>query len=312
MDTNRIALYLSWHLPPYYKPFDKLEFSDIINAHSSWLINRDECKYIDSLSWWSIQQYYSMCLNKLQKFSIDKFQSFILDLWIPADAMWEVKSEAEWTLYNDDILLLRNQLHQLQKPLVLTEWRSDVEILQTAWSKLYNNTPIPFEIRCTWNWSKNSWWAKWLTNQLEYSVVISEYRPILWIYDNDDEWYNAMNWLDKSLFEDFSNETTEGKKHIDKDIIAIVLPVPESRKTYIQPKSRHLEIEHYFSDEVLKSRLMISESSFKGIDIFDIWKAKVNFATFVSQLDVSEFLNFKILFDEVINNLKLIDHRIHE
>jgi hypothetical protein len=62
MDINRIALYLSGKLPPYYgAPFDKLELIELIRATSSKGFSDDFFKLVDS------QDFYSMCLNRVSR-----------------------------------------------------------------------------------------------------------------------------------------------------------------------------------------------------------------------------------------------------
>lgn len=309
MDTNRIALYLSWHLPPYYKPFDKWEFLDLMRWAAGWLFTIEELNFLNAQSNGDKQQFYSMCLHKLQKANIADFNRVIRSIDVPDDVMWVKQVDDRLIVSNDEVNKdyehIKNELARYKKPIVVTEWKTDVTILKTAWEKLYPSKIMPFDILESWfdvepenmRWK---WSASALKAQLEYSYVISEYKTIIWIFDNDREWSEAFDWLNHLVFEK-SSKTSTIKSRLSWNITALLLPAPSIRKSYVKTNfaDRHLCIEHYFSDEVLKSYDMLVEwPSKKVFRIKDWWKKW--FSDNVCKLPPEEFNNFIKLFDLIL------------
>lgn len=67
MDINRLALYLSWKLPPYYRPeYDRLKLIEKIRALNYNTFTEDLFKIIDS------SRFYSICLNRLDEKQLEK------------------------------------------------------------------------------------------------------------------------------------------------------------------------------------------------------------------------------------------------
>jgi len=83
----------------------------------------------------------------------------------------------------------------------------------------------------------------------------------------------------------------------------MVLPLPEFRKSYTNTASytqRYFVIEHYFSDDVLEQSNMKGEAILQGVPIFEIKGNKNNFSDYIGELNQREFLNFQLLFDNML------------
>lgn len=107
IEINRIALYLSGKLPPYYKPYHKFAFIENLEANSDGIftdaIFDRIAKYVTT-----DDVFYAECLLRLQKYNNELFLSFLDILEVPFDARWriipwvqikqEVKKEFEKTI----------------------------------------------------------------------------------------------------------------------------------------------------------------------------------------------------------------------
>lgn len=85
IEINRIALYLSGKLPPYYKPYHKFAFIENLEANSDGTFTEAVfdriTKYIPT-----DEGFYAECLLRLQKYDNALFLSFLDVLEVPLDA----------------------------------------------------------------------------------------------------------------------------------------------------------------------------------------------------------------------------------
>lgn len=170
---------------------------------------------------------------------------------------------------------------------------------------MYPDKTCPFDI--IENWFEisedvlKSWWADWLRNQLNFSSVYWKERVIIWLFDNDKEWNDKFKWLDKNIFEEY-NISNDVRKHKNYNIYWLLLVPPLFREKFISKTSatkRFFQIEHYFSDEILKNYNMIKSDETFSNWIFEIWNSKDAFSKSIEKLDSSEFKNFSVLFDKI-------------
>ncbi len=84
IEINRIGLYLAGKLPPY-SPFDKLEFIEELMWVFPENFTEEIFNFIDIHSN-TIEQFYSMSLNKAKKTDVNKFIFFLDKIKIPWDA----------------------------------------------------------------------------------------------------------------------------------------------------------------------------------------------------------------------------------
>lgn len=99
IEINRIALYLSGKLPPYYKPYHKYAFIENLEANSDGTFTETVfdriTKYITT-----DEGFYSECLLRLQKYNDTLFLSFLDILEVPLDARGKI---VPWTQEKSEI-----------------------------------------------------------------------------------------------------------------------------------------------------------------------------------------------------------------
>ncbi|NIY90503.1 ATP-dependent nuclease, partial [Vibrio campbellii] len=167
-------------------------------------------------------------------------------------------------------------------PLVVTEGKTDQKILTIAWSKLYPDTDLPFEIISSGieiDESSRRGSAESVRKSLEYASTISD-KTIIGLFDNDHEGNVRFKGLSKDIFEEHSLES-RSRKHLSKNIFGLTLPVPSHRTAFINEQSlnqRYIAIEHFFSDQVLESNNMKGESILPGSEVFEIIGNKNRFS----------------------------------
>ncbi len=303
LEINRISLYLAWKLPPYYKPFDKMEFMEELMWIFSDEFSESTFNFIQNQSK-TDEQFYSMSLNKAKRINKAKLVLFLDKINVKDDARSIIQDRKESEINWKEELQLK--IKELTKPIIITEWKTDVKILNIAWNKLYPDLECPFNIIENWieKWNElpKNGSAEWLKNQLNYSTIYWKDRLIIWLFDNDKEWNEQFKWLYKDLFEKY-DLYKDIRKHKDYNIYWLLLQVPEFRKNYVSSddiKQRYFQIEHYFSDEILNENNMKKKEIIKWTWIFEIWWSKDSFSKSVEKLELKEFENFKILFERIL------------
>ena len=192
------------------------------------------------------------------------------------------------------------------KIIVITEGKTDKKLLEVAWSKLNPDTECPFKfissgIQIDENSRTGN--ADSVRRTIQTLSTFFSDLKIIGIFDNDREGYEQFNSLQPGVFEAHSFDQNH-RKHLEKNIFGMVLPLPEFRKSYTNNASytqRYFVIEHYFSDDVLEQSNMKGESILKDVPIFEIKGNKSNFSVFVEELGAIEFTNFSLLFDNILH-----------
>ena len=177
-----------------------------------------------------------------------------------------------------------DNFRKTNKPLVITEGKTDKKILETAWEKLYLNVEMPFEILDAGthpNAKNRDGGAKELNEQLRYICNFPPHHKIIGMFDNDGAGNDQFNGLQtgndgwKILTPKISNleETLVYKKHPKNEVYAILLPIPSHREIYKKPNTQlsdYLCIEHYFNDSVLNTNSLQGPTQVTGTSIFQI------------------------------------------
>jgi AAA15 family ATPase/GTPase len=190
------------------------------------------------------------------------------------------------------------------KIIVITEGKTDKKLLEIAWAKLNPDIVCPFKfissgIQIDENTRTGN--ADSVRRTIETLSTFFSDLKIIGLFDNDREGYEQFKGLRKEVFEPHTLEQNH-RKHLEKNIYGIVLPVPEFRQSYINSTSytqRYFVIEHYFSDTVLEQSNMKGESILQDVPIFEIQGNKDNFSVSIESLSVDEFSNFRLLFDNM-------------
>ncbi|MCE1169566.1 MAG: AAA family ATPase [Sphingobacteriia bacterium] len=190
------------------------------------------------------------------------------------------------------------------KIIVITEGKTDKRLLEIAWSKLNPDSECPFKfissgIQIDENTRTGN--ADSVRRTIETLSTFFSDLHIVGLFDNDREGYEQFKGLRQGVFEPH-NLVQNHRKHLDKNIYGIVLPVPGFRANYINPDSftqRYFVIEHYFPDEILQLNTMIGESILPDVQIFEIKGDKNLFSRVVENLESDKFSNFTLLFETI-------------
>lgn len=189
------------------------------------------------------------------------------------------------------------------KPIVLTEGKTDQKIIETAWSKLYGDLDMPYTIIASglhFDEDKRTGNADTVRRSLEYLANIVNHK-IIGLFDNDREGNECFKGLNQTIFEDHDLQN-QVRKHRTKDIYGLTLPVPEFRSNFVNRNSlvqRYFVIEHYFSDQVLTDNNLKDDPIIEGTTVFNIKGKKSDFSENCVNYQLADFDNFRILFEKL-------------
>lgn len=102
-----------------------------------------------------------------------------------------------------EIQELKNYISQLTRPLVITEGKTDVILIETAWQKLYPKEQIFFECQSSgieFEEDERQGNADSVRRKLEHLSTLAT-RPIIGLFDNDREGNEQFKSLSKKIFE---------------------------------------------------------------------------------------------------------------
>lgn len=197
---------------------------------------------------------------------------------------------------------VKSEINKSKKTIIITEGKTDARILRIAWEKLYPDQEAFFEAIPSGfqlDEAQRTGSAETVKRTLEFISNLPS-KNIIGLFDNDVEGNAHFKGLNKSCFETYDSKQTL-RKHLSKDIFAMLLPFPEERSIFVTEgdiSQRYFVMEHYFSNKVLNNYNMIG-NSILGTDVFKISGNKSDFSNSIVNLDSSEFENFKILFDQL-------------
>jgi hypothetical protein len=132
------------------------------------------------------------------------------------------------------------------------------------------------------------------------------------LFDNDREGNEQFKGLNGKIFEIHSLESIY-RKHKEKDIYGLILPVPESRTDFVTNSitQRYLVMEHYFSDEILENA-SVKGDNILTTEIFEIKGNTASVSESINDLDPVDFQNFKQIFEKVDELFVEIEAEIEE
>lgn len=203
-------------------------------------------------------------------------------------------------------------IRPIKKVEIFTEGKTDAIYIMHAFKVLTNNSEPYWNIEsCEIKSNKTSGGSHELTKTLKtFNSEIDSGKhidkTIIGIYDHDSAGFQEFNGLKKEEYDTIKEGLV--KKHKTKDIYAIVLPIPDSLTKYKQERQefKFFEIEHYFSEDLLKENGMVKELEIKGL--YEITGDKAKFASIMKdELNheiFSEFENLFLLLDD-LNQQKL-------
>lgn len=216
-----------------------------------------------------------------------------------------------------DVKSLKEKIKSFELPVVVTEGKTDVIILKTAWSKLYPNITMPFNIcSCDAIGDGQSAGCDMLKNYLT-SYRFDSSHIVIGVFDRDEKGIKSFE-LSNNFILDNSGLF---KKSKNNKAYAMLLPEIQSKKDFI--KYKNFCVEFLFDEEYLQTKIEgkglvlkpgVTVESFNGIEINKTATQELYFNTIdnssktffaekvVPTLPDEAFKNFIPLFD-IINKI---------
>lgn len=164
-----------------------------------------------------------------------------------------LKKLQEFQEQKEELERLKEALNHHAKPTIITEGKTDVIILKTAWTKLYPEIEMPFNITsCDLDNGQTGGGSGGCNILKKYLESIRHDHPhvAIGLFDYDQAGMSAFQ-LDRnySIVDGYSNV----KKNKNGKGYAVMLPVPEGKESF--ETSNNLSIEFYFDEEDLKKEV---------------------------------------------------------
>ncbi|WP_413746907.1 ATP-dependent nuclease [Synechococcus sp. MIT S9507] len=259
---------------------------------------------IDELKSHDESQVYVISHNDRLINKVEEGELFYLNKTVKGQGSLSALSIDNFSSVKEGLASVLSEIEKSEnKPIILTEGKTDQKILQIAWNKLYSDTELPYSIVSSgihFDEESRTGSADTVRRSLEYLANIVD-RKVAGIFDNDREGNERFKLLSKDIFENYSLQN-QVRKHLTKDIYGITLPVPEFRSNFINEgklTQRYFVIEHYFTDEILEAYNLKDDPILLGTDVFLVKGSKNDFAENCNSLDPSEFENFRPLFEQL-------------
>lgn len=258
---------------------------------------------IDELKSHDESQIYVITHNDRLINKVDEGELFYLNKTVKNQGQLTALSIDNFSTVKEGLASALNEIENNNKPIILTEGKTDQKILEVAWSKLYGDTQIPYSIISSgihFDEESRTGSADTVRRSLEYLANIVDHK-VIGLFDNDREGNECFKGLNKQIFVDHSLPE-QVRKHRTKDIYGVTLPVPDFRSHYVNQAvliQRYFVIEHYFSDDILTTNNLKDDPIIQGTDVFNIKGKKNDFSNNCNGIDVAEFEHFRTLFDQL-------------
>lgn len=150
---------------------------------------------------------------------------------------------AELDHINSQKIALQKELSQLTKPVLYTEGKTDVKILDIAWKRLHGEQECPFEIKScnTLNEDTGSAAGCSVLESLLVSARPDSPQLVIGLFDRDVAGIKAFS-LNNNF--EIKGEDEGWKCHKNKRAHALLLPIPPGKELFARYKN--LCIEFYF------------------------------------------------------------------
>jgi len=267
-------------LPELMKMFPKIQF--IVTAHSPMFV-----------------------MGMRNAFAEDGFQ--LVDM--PSGNQISTEAYSEFTEAFKAIELtktfeekLRIEMAASNKPLVFVEGKNDKTHLETAWNKIFPDDDRPFDILSCGDYGTSSKIDNGGVRTLKLMLELLgsyEERRVVGLFDNDRAGAEQFNGLGPSHGFSSVGDNKLHRQHAKGCVHAHLLPVPPTRLDFCPERIPHrmLELEHYYSDEVLQTNGVAEDPTYPGAQVFQIKDSKKRaFAEDAKALNPDEFVNFIPLF----------------
>ena len=179
-----------------------------------------------------------------------------------------VRQTAQLNSLTETIKNLQLEIQDSRCPMILTEGKTDAQILGVAWNKLYSNAEQLIIIRDAdttgGTTSGGAGGSDSLASMIE-SIHPRDEKIVIAIFDRDQEGIKNFNKLSRN-FKTWSDRE-DIKKHENGFAFALLLPIPPTRQSYADHEN--LCIEFLFSDSTISQRtpdgrgLIVKEPDFQ-------------------------------------------------
>lgn len=264
---------------------------------------------IDELKSHEESQVYVISHNDRLISKVEEGELFYLNKTVKGQGTLSALSIDNFPSVKEGLASVLSEIEKAEnKPILLTEGKTDQKILQTAWNKLYSNTELPYSIVPSgihFDEDSRTGSADTVRRSLEYLANIVDHK-VVGLFDNDREGNECFKGLNSQIFENHSLPN-QVRKHRTKEIYGVTLPVPNFRSNFVNNNmliQRYFVIEHYFSDEILEANNLKDDPILQGTNVFNIKGSKNDFAESCHTLAPSEFECFRPLFEQ-LNQLVL-------
>lgn len=208
----------------------------------------------------------------------------------------------------------KSKISEITKPLIFFEGSTDKKIVELAYQKVYSRGTSEFEIFQPDVSNKNADIGTGAYNLSDflrnYASKIHNTRPVLGIFDYDEEGCNQFKGLLKNGLYKLTEDTNEVKAAIhsrNNNVITMLLPCPNFRNGFTdkdEPNYCHFSIELYFEDSLIEdTKKFYPYKTDKTVFRFSGNK-NVFFNEIEKNKDSINFEHFKILFEKIKNLLK--------
>lgn len=218
-------------------------------------------------------------------------------------------------LIEDEIDELQKSIKESQKPVIITEGKTDVLILKEAWKKLYD-TQCPYEIKSCSTTDENvetTAGCDVLAKYLE-SYRYDTSNVVIGLFDRDSEGKRSYK-LDNNYVE---TEDKRGKIHKNKKACALMIPTPVGKERFEELEVLCIEflfeksdLEKRVDGVGLKLKSGFIREMYNGKEISKkistdfacseiVRSSKMDFAEkVVPTLEKASFVHFKLLFETI-------------
>lgn len=132
MDIRKIALYLSWKLPPYYGNSQKLFFIRQLKELAKEHYTNEEITFIDQQTRQDDERFFAEILEDQSKTSKENFNNLIDKLGIPPDIL-DIK-----TLYSQNKETQKIWEDLIKELKSIPTWKAWAQDFENFWEKLIN------------------------------------------------------------------------------------------------------------------------------------------------------------------------------
>lgn len=229
------------------------------------------------------------------------------------------KKVLELELVKQESELLRKSIENVSKPILMTEGKTDVDILTNAWKRLYDYECL-FIIKSCNTYSEESNVSAAGCTMLANTLKSWKYDAsnlLIGLFDNDEEGIKGFD-----LGMNFEKYKENIKKHKNGNVFAMLLPATETLKKFEDVKN--LCIEFYFDFESLSKKIDNMGLELEAQSIVEkcgniitgrrepdistelyLYKPKKNTKAYFAEkvvptLSDSKFFNFKALFEQIL------------